>query len=75
MPDNEFKEERVVYGAPTYTLGQLLDEPETIPGDIRQEMVENLRKLLDDGLKSGVAETFDFDDFIARKRSEHSKAK
>ncbi len=73
MP-NTFNEDRAVYDAPSYTLGQLLDAPETIPTAIREEMMDGLRKMLDDGLKSGVAEPFDFDAFIARKRAEHELA-
>ncbi|MEY2926471.1 MAG: hypothetical protein RL367_948 [Pseudomonadota bacterium] len=65
MPDNEFKEERVVYDAPTYTLGQLLDEPETIPADIREELMNGLKKLLAEAEASGPARQLNRETFFA----------
>jgi Bacterial antitoxin of ParD toxin-antitoxin type II system and RHH len=73
MADNQFNEDRAVYDTPVYTLGQLLDAPESIPDAIRGEMNAALKKLIDEGDASGPAEPFDFDEFIAEMTLKHKQ--
>lgn len=37
----------------------------------RQQAIAELQAEMDKGLASGMAESFDFDTFLARKRAEH----
>ena len=37
----------------------------------RQQAIAELQAEVDKGLASGIAEDFDFDDFLARKRTEY----
>ena len=38
----------------------------------RQRAIAELQAEIDKGINSGIAENFDFDEFIARKRARHS---